>query len=678
MRVPEAEAEAVDFTDFEQSKAAAKQHDELVAWIRDQYQTIKNARTIQEAQWYLNLAFFFGKQHVVPMRTRTAGNTSTRLYTPPAPWWRVRPVINRVRATVRTELSLLTSNKPTAVVVPSSSDEIDMYAAQAGEQIWESIYTDKKIARILRQSLWWMDVCGNGFIKTVWDHSAGPIGKDGKPLGDIDFSNVTPFHIFVPDFREEDLQKQPFLIHAQVRSKEWVKMKWGEVLAKNKSRDFNPHSADAKDILEESFLNIMGTQGLERQHNMLVLEIWIKPGANPKFPNGFVGTVIGDRIVQGYDQWPYDNDNDYPFTKFDYGVSGKFYSESAVVDIIPLQKEYNRTRGQIIENKNKMARPQLIAPRGSVDASKITTAPGQVIEYSPGFAPPQPLQMQDLPNYVVQELDRILADWADIVGQHEVTQGQVPPGVTAATAISFLQERDEAKLETTFASVEEGVEHIAKKTLQYVQQFWDEPRTVKITGTDNAFDVLAFRGSDLNGNTDIRVEAGSALPQSKAARTALLMDLMQMGFVDPAKGLQVLEIGGIQKLTEQLEVDRKQAQRENLKMSAFTDELLEQAMQTQPDILPVSVNTWDNHKVHVETHNNYRKSQKFENLPDSVKALFEAHVTQHIAALGLEQITNRPSVAAGVPELPPQGEEQQQEGMPPGPEPMPGEGEMNV
>jgi hypothetical protein len=263
--------------------------------------------------------------------------------------------------------------------------------------------------------------------------------------------------------------------------------------------------------------------------------------------------------------------------------------------------------------------------------------------------------MQGLPTYVLQELDRIQSDMDDISGQHEVSKGNVPPGVTAATAISYLQEQDDTKLSHTVESVEDGLEKIAHHTLSYVVQYWDVPRMVKVVGTDGAFDTVMLKNSDLRSNTDIRMEAGSALPTSKAAKQAFIMDLMKMGFIDPAKGLEVMEIGGVQKLYDQIQVDIRQAQRENLKMKAITEEMLMQHItQSKPQVAQgppdpmadpadpltpqdtplepppiVPVNTWDEHGVHIETHNKFRKGQQFETLPEHIKAIFEEHVQMH-------------------------------------------------
>jgi hypothetical protein len=337
-----------------------------------------------------------------------------------------------------------------------------------------------------------------------------------------------------------------------------------------------------------------------------------------------------------------------------------------------------------------MAKPQLTAPLGSIDPGKITSEPGIVVEYKPGFAPPQPLPLQPLPAYVLQELDRIIMDMEDISAQHQVSKGNVPSGVTAATAISYLQERDDSVLTHTYESVEQGMEKLAKQLLALAVEYWDVPRTVKVTGTDGAFDAMALKGAQIENGTDIRMEAGSALPVSKAARQAFIMDMMKMGFIPPDQGLRIMEIGGVQKLYDQLQVDERQAQRENLRMKMLDPAEIDQYIQAknqysmmqaqsmgQQQIVPpelqdvigapaqtpdanlpavgedqsnpaladmqtgqplepptlVPVNTWDNHAVHIEVHNRFRKGQGFEMLSQQHKDLFEEHVQLHAAAL---------------------------------------------
>jgi hypothetical protein len=640
------------------SRASRKEIEKAVSWAKETFTSIKSARLQFERMWMRNLCFYGGRQYVTFRNTSNiVQSTMGSLTIPPAPYWRARPVINRIRPIIRTELSKLTAQKPSAFIVPNSSDDNDLFAAQAGEQIWESIYRRKKLRKIIRKAVWWQAICGTAFIKSSWDPTA--VDPDSDQLGDFHFCHETPFHIFVPDFREEELEYQPYLIHAQLRTHDWIQVRFPELKLNTGDK--------TEEILPNSFLNLIGANNVRGQTCALVYECWIKPNALPQFPNGAMFTVIGDHVVQSVEGWPYIH-NQYPFAKLEHIPNGTFYSESTIVDLTPLQKEYNRTRGQIIENKNRMSKIQLLAEKGSVDASMITSEPGQVIFYQPGYEKPSPMPLVSLPNYVTQELDRILSDMEDISGQHEVSNGKAPPGVTAATAINYLQEQDDSKLAPTYEALEEAIEKVAFQSLSYVTQFWDAPRTIKVVGNDNSFDALTFLGSDLRGNTDIRVEAGSSLPTSKAAKQAFIMDLMKFGFLDPAKGLEVMEIGGIQKIYEEVQLDVRQAQRENLRMASVTDEEYDMHIQNQMlmqqniggEVDPatgmpmppsyesvVPTHTWDNHQIHIETHNKYRKSQAFDQLSEGAKQAFEQHVNEHRAAFindMMEQLANQHNV----------------------------------
>jgi hypothetical protein len=635
----------------------SKQQDfenKVIEWTKSAHLRCRTARQQIERQWYINLAFYIGKQNVavIPISSASSAATGVRLYIPPAPYYRARPVINRIRPVIRTELAKLTAQKPTATIVPATGEDRDLAAAQAGEQIWDATYREKKIKSVFKQTMLWTLTCGSGFMKTYWDPNKKD--KSGNP-GDFCYENVTPFHLFVPDMMATDIEDQPYIIHIQAKAPEWVKLNYPGI-------KFQPNVMEANDILNDSFLNLVGAADF-RKNAVLCYEVWVKPGQVDFMPNGGMYTIIGDQIVQMVEGNPYMHQQ-YPFIKFGHVPTGRFYDDSIILDLIPIQREYNRTRGQMIEAKNRMAHPQLLAAEGSIDASKINTEPGQVILYKLGFPPPQPLPLQNLPNYVIQEAERLLLDFEDISGQHQVSKGQVPPGVTAATAISFLQEQDESMLSTTFSSIEEGFEKIGYQTLCYVKQYWDTPRIVKVVGRDQQFNVISFQGSMLGDNTDIRVEAGSALPTSKSAKQALLMDLMTQGFIPPEKGLELMDVGGVQRLYEEIQIDSAQATRENMKMSTVTEQNMDEYLQTfmgqdpatgrpmlvdpntgQPMVdetgqpvpppLIVPVNTYDNHQIHIQVHNNYRKGQEYEQLPQRIKDLFEAHVNEHMMALGL-------------------------------------------
>ena len=688
---------------------SSDQAQKLARFVNENYTKMKNARSQFERQWYLNMAFYFGRQNVIPQNVKGVGN---RLIVPPAPPWRVRMVVNKIQPIVRRELSKLTSQKPSASVIPASSDDQDLFAAQAGEQIWESMYYGKDLKQIVRQAVWWTLVTGTGFTKTYWDGSkeyTNPQRPDEAYMGDLCYTAETPFHLLVPDLREEFLEGQPYIIHSSTRTPEWLQTHYQKTLD---GKDIKPNAKGANEILNDAYLNLVG-QTTNDNDSVLVHEMHIKPGAHRDFPEGGVVTVTGDQVIQYMPMFPYEH-GEYCFAKIDHIPSGKFYSMSVIESLIPVQREYNRTRSQIVEAKNRMAKPQMSAQIGSVEVSKVTTEPGQYILYKPGFQAPQPIPMLPLPNYVLNEVQQLNMDFDDISGQHETSRGNVPAGVTAATAISYLQEQDDSMLTSEVDSIESALEKMAKHTLSLVGQFWDVPRIVKITGVDGSWDAAMFAGSDLNHNTDIRVEAGSSLPTSKAAKMALITDWMKLGFITPEQGMQVLEMGGIAKLYEAVQLDQNQARRENLKMQNVDEALIQQMF--APPIDPatgqpmapeqymvdpmtgrpqlpdpvVPVNTWDNHAIHIDIHNRFRKSQAFEQLDPMRQLLFEVHVQKHMEAIAAPHIGGMPtaemmmSIAEQQANQPPptdmntpsggdmmQPQNQGMEGEPTGPEPMP-------
>jgi hypothetical protein len=587
------------------SKLTSRDEKKLLTKVKKWQETCRSSRLQFERQWYMNMAFYFGKQWA---QWTPSVQGFTTLKTPPAPPWRVRLISNKIRPIIRAELSKLTKERPQAFVVPASSDDEDLMAARAGEQVFEYHWRELSLDRRKRQALFWLCMTGNGFMKDWFDPTA-PVGIDSEGQmikGQIKVEPVSPFHIFVPDIQDEELENQPYFIHSVAKDPEWIKERYG----KEKGAEIKANAASGPDVLEQKFFSSLGIDTQPKRYAS-IQEAWIKPCKD--HPDGAVVTWSGESILEVNEGWPYSH-HEYPLTKFDHIPTGRFYSESVIQDLIPLQKEYNRTRSQIIEAKNRMSKPQLMAAKGSVNPKMITSEPGLVIQYTPGFNPPTPLPLQNLPQYVIEEQDRIQRDMDDVSSQHEVTKGRTPPGVTAATAISYLQEEDDSRLAPTISSIEEGVEKIGRHILTHVQQFWGDERTIKLLGDDGVYESYAFSGVDLKDNTDLRVETGSATPRSRAAKQAFITELGQMGWIPPDRALRYLDMAETGKLYEEMQVDSRQAQRENLRLAEGT---------------PVPVNDWDNHEVHILEHNNFRKTQKFETLPEEAQIIFQKHVELH-------------------------------------------------
>lgn len=650
---------------------------EWASWANSEYVRCRNARHPFERQWYLNLAFTAGKQYVAPLDVPSAG---FRLTTPKAPPWRVRLVVNKIRTAVRTECSKLTTSKPIPTVMPATNEDEDFSAAAVGEQVLKSEFATSEFEGIYRSWVWWGVVCGTAFLKQYWDngmldHNAKTLPKpptlpDGSPLpvelvdmvpglkerlntpipsqGKICIERVTPFHIYVPDLLCETIEGQPYLIHVQTKSPLWVEKKFGIKAS--------PDTRASNTILDAATIIAKGSE--EHLDSVLVKEVWIKPNGHKDFPEGGMLTIVNDKVVYCSEKWPAPFP-EYPFYKYNGVPTGGFYSDSNVVDLIPLQKEYNKKRSQVIEIQNVMGKPKLLYAKGSINPRMISSEPGQSIPYIAGYEPPIPMQGVEVPVSFTNEIQQLAQEFDDISGQHEISRGQTTmSSLTSGTAIAYLQEQDDAKLNYQVASIENACENLGRHYLVMASHYWSNDRLVKITGKNDSFEALHWKKGMLKGNTDVKIQTGSALPFSKAAKTALLTEMMQNGFIEPQAGLEMLNFGGLDKVIEDSLVDKRQAMRENLKMMDIPESMLKLLLEPAPGPngeepyetphpmtgepiqfngdgtpfqpqSPIPVNSWDNHEAHIQWHNHFRKSQQFELLPELTKQAFELHVQTH-------------------------------------------------
>ena len=650
----------INIEKYRESQEAKK----LVSWVKSEWSKAKTARSQKQNQWFNNMSMFYGYHWLEKTQSNLPTGYGDKYHTPRKPYYHERKTINRIRSYVRWEMSKMLSSFPTAQAIPSSSEDQDQRAAYAAEQAWTSISEAKKLRQHLSRTMWWTIVTGNGFLKTHWD----PYCKDrlSGGMGDIKYGTVTPFHLYVPDLREQDIEDQPFVINAYTKTVEWAEYYFAKELNGIK---LAPSTSSANTILEESHLNLGATN---EPDSVIVYETWVKPGAHKLLPEGGVIISIDDILISCYkDGFPYGHGM-YPFTKFEHIPTATFYADSPIVDLTQLQREYNGLRSEISEAGRRMAKPQLISPLGSIVPSKLTNEPGLVIEYKPGMPPPQHLPMSPLPQYYLDQQDRILNDWIDISGEREVSRGTTPPGVTSGTAISYLQEASNQYLTPQYQSIEAGVEKVATQTIELFVQYVDLPRKIRTIGADGAFDTMLLQGSDIASGTDIRIEPGSSYAKSKAAQEARVMDMFAVGIIDQPAASRMLEIGGVQKIMDTMKVAESKAQRENIKMKMLKPEQLEEAkqeaiqqimqqleqqaqedpsimenpeiqrmLQQLPDLpapLIIPVADFDVHEVHIDTHNKFRMSQEYEILPEELKQQFTEHVGKHEAAVQLKQM----------------------------------------
>jgi len=582
-----------------------------------QYQRARMARMNFERRWYTYLAFVSGKQYIQWNYESTPMATG-RMIEPLNPGNRVRLVINKTRRIMRKELAKINKEQIRGYVTPSNTDDDSVAAARGAEQLGDYLTDELRLAWRFKQADWWMLICGTSFMKFYYDEDIrmghalqqvpGPMGQpieqlvpqNGGPVVEV----VDPFHILVPNLDEQDLERQEWVMHVTMKSPDWVKQRF-DVAMEGVSVTTN--------TLESRLMSIQGmTTEADRAKAVEIREIWIKPCL--KHPEGALITSTQDRILEVLDEYPYTHGK-YPFVKRTYIENSIFYGATLVEDLMPLQVEYNRTRSQIVEDKNRMGRPMLAVERGSINIKALRGAAGDVVEYLPGSREPKPVPLAGLPPYIIDHVNRISVEMAELASQDDSGQNSLPAGVTAATAIAYLQESQDALVMDTLRDKEIAWELGLQQLLALVGQYWDSQRLVTVSGKNSNFETFLFSQSDLAGQTNWRAVIGSATPQSYSAKQAQIMELMKMGAIAVPEGLEYLDMGDTARLYEGMQIDKREAQKEDIRIG---------------NGIPVPVEIWQEHLVHLQNHDDACKREEYESWTDEAKAMMANHRVRHM------------------------------------------------
>lgn len=598
-------------------------------------------RNYLEKQWYENLSFYRGNQWAVWMKNSLTSQGVSLMRPTSA---RKRLVVNKIKPRIRWEFTKLISEEPQFYVAPNTTDQSDIAASKTGEALSEYLMAKRKFNKVRRQATWWTCQTGIGFIKTEY-HTDIPVPGPKKmvevapgkweernvnPDGNIFWSAVSPFHLVVPHLDREELEDQPWVIHLRTVDPKVAESTYGVKLT--------PDSKSTGENLDGRFLQSINVRNADQKFDQVYLkELWLKPCA--EYPSGLVAVWANDTLLWST-EYPYAH-GEFPFAEIRHVPSGGFYGYSTIEDLIPLQKEYNLTVSQLAESRDLTSKPAIVAEKGT-DAKQIKAVPGQIIFYNPGAEPPRRFINPEMPGYVMEGLDRNIRDQDDASAYTEVAQGRTPPGVEAASAIAYLQEENSTKLYHTIASLEDAVAKAGSQALQLIQQYWDETRIINTVSSTHVQGSIEFKNKDLKNNTDLRVIPGSMAPRSRAAKQATIMELADKRFIPPQVALKHLGMSETNLMFQELFIDEDQARRENLRLARGenkpTVDVDGQPLMNEDGTpveynVGVKINDWDNHEIHIEQHNNFRKSQEYEILPEEVKIAFNEHVELHMKAV---------------------------------------------
>lgn len=636
---------------------------------KERLRLARQARRKYEPEWFLSLAFYQGQQWIA--------HDGKALYHPRTRKGQIRLTDNRVRPIVRTEVARLTKQRPGWAAIPDGLGDDAVNSAASATRLLEWGYDHLRFGPRRREVTTWARITGAGFIKETWDPTRGKgtevlvhpdTTPDGQPhpqagkavmnpqtqkvlrpgempeiegslvckcigAGDIDLAVRSPFDIF-PDPLATNLEDARWIIDESVRSPEYVQEHYDKTV--------KPDAGAMVGVVESGF-HASAVDNAGGEHiGVKVYELW-EPVSK--------GAPQGRRLVFTENDVLYEGPNEYeciPYTMFPgIIVPGRFWPDSVVTDLRPLQARWNKMLSQVAENLSKFGNPSLLID--SLANVQYTGVPGEKIKanFGGGTPPVQFLNPPSVPSYSFNFMEQIQGSFREISGQYEQGGSSVPAGVTAASAISLIQEQDATRLGPDIESLEVAIGEVGQRVIELMAKYYSTERIVVITGEDGIVDVDTFRSSATFRVPRISVVPNSTFPRSLAARQAAIRDtlnlMLQYGVPMPktalSKTLKDMQVGGLENLVGSSSADMNQAQREWVDFLRGVDP---------------QVNEVDDDHIHIDTHGDSAKVQRYRSLPPDRQRVWLDHINEHKgAAVGKQQRDASMAALAAGPAPPP-------------------------
>lgn len=627
---------------------------DLVNFVRKRVEEsrVSASRVSHEGIWMTNIAYLIGFDSVYydtqARQFRAVGRTNQFIR-------RSRIHVNKILPTVQNRLARLCKNPPKYDVRPNSSSTEDKEAARLALQILNMVWDKQKINSKRIPLYMWTQQCGHAYVKVSYDDQLGEpmISPDGSELegyqGDIRIDVASPFEIF-PDSLAKTFEESNWFIQAKIRKLDYFQTHYPE-----RGHLVKEEAAWLISAQYESKINSLNTQGFVEGGASLqkmkgaAIELVYYEKRSKKHPNGRM-IVCANGVLLADKELPV---GEVPLVKFDdILVAGKYYSESIITHLRPIQDQYNRGIQKRAEWTNKMLSGKYIAFRGSnLTQESLNDQSGEVVMVdpvpnAPNGGMPVPMSPPAIPQWAYQEDQTHEKNMYDISGISEVSRGQMPSASIPAIGMQLLTEQDDTRIGVMTELNEESWASVGKLILLYAEKYITMPQLLKIAGKSLEYTVKSFVGADIKGNNDVMVIRGSTLPGSKALRRQEILNTYTQGLMgDPQDEkvrenvLEALEFGDIAEVWLDQGLDKAQINR--------TIAMIEQ------EKAPL-VNKMDNHPAFIVELNRYRKGDKYEALSDISKALLEACLEQHLTEIVRISQPPAPMPPPGSPALTPQ------------------------
>jgi hypothetical protein len=611
--------------------------EDIIKDILEDLEKRKTERSPLEQQWTLNANFLVGNQYcdINPYR----GNIEQL---EPVYDWLERETFNQIAPLVETRRANLGKIDFMMKVKPATNELNDYSKAETSTSILQHTQKVSDFESKKNTMINWNELTGNCFWLSWWNKDKGEKYAVEKVLdidaegvektketayyqGDLDYGLITPYEVYPESIFKQTVEAQRSIILEQVKTVDDIYDLYGIKVEGSEIETFEltPVPSGGGFGYENTTVTI-GHRTMKDAEK--VITYFERPSKHK--PNGKMVIIVGDSELVYYGDLPYSR---IPIVQcVCIEVAGQFFGKSAIERMIPLQRAYNGCVNRIHEFIKQVAIGSYITEEGSIDVEEYEQngqAPGALLVYKQGSAPPVPIPNGNLPAEIMQERYNLKQDMEYAAGVSQLmVYGQAPSGMTSGKALNALTEIDNTRLSLTGDNIRNSIKNLAILWLEIYKKYANTRRVVNYVGTNNIGKAIVWSNEDIN-SYDVEYVTENELLMSEDAQKQRFFEAYNLGLFTDKNGVIPTRV--------------KQKAKEYMKVASYSDimtidELQIQAAQRENvffenGVIP-EVSDFDEHEIHIEEHLRYVLQMDFQLLknkkPEYAQAL-EDHIRIH-------------------------------------------------
>lgn len=532
------------------------------------------------------------------------------------PKYRQKEVINMIWQTVQSNMPLQTDARPRPVFIPEEPS--DKPFAEVLNKILESDWERYNWLTPMSEMILDGYIYGTGLASIEYDPDVD------YGIGAAVFESEDPFYIY-PDneAREFNDTRSDIVIKAEPVDTSRLKKDYEEWSDKIKPdiRDTMASSKaainDFKIRLNDSDLDMPElTQGYgnpDAIEKTLLITAYMKPDETEEvevedenedgepvtkvitkkvYPYGRV-VKIANGILLEEGELP--TNGHFPFIKYvNYMLPREFYGVSEVEQLESPQRAFNKILNASLEILNLMGNPIWVMDTTSgVNPHKLVNRTGLVVEKEPGSEIRRESGIQ-LSGSALSFIDRLEGWFNNLAGSQDVSRGEAPASVTAASAIEQLMDAARTRVRQKQRNLDAALRDFGRQYADIVLDKYTKDRVFRVTNDDESTRYFKFRVEKrvdpatqrevkvgvikefvdedqeiavtpdekeflISGRFDVKINTSSALPFAVADKEQKTFALFDRGIIDEQEVLEQIDYPNKEKVLERLEQRKAEA-----------------------------------------------------------------------------------------------------------------------